>query len=156
MALEDRERLAKFIDEIYNLLRVSVDRHREWLPLDLRESYWSAFQALDEAVGATRQELEAPEPSNPTGARGERIDDRLERAGLTGAQLDLKLSGWRGALDRFFNTPGRGLLRRALRWGNVVLGSLAGAIGAAEAIKEFKETVEAGLEDEADEDAALR
>jgi hypothetical protein len=43
------------------------------------------------------------------------------------------------------------VLRRELRWGNVVLGSLAGAIGAAEAIKEFKETVEAGLEDEIEE-----
>ena len=54
-------------------------------------------------------------------------------------------------MNRFFDTPGRGLLRRALRWGNVVLGSLAGAIGAAETIKEFKEAVEAGLEDEAEE-----
>ena len=151
MALEDRERLGEFIGEIQSLLRVAVERHGDWLPRDLQESYRAAFRELGEAVDATRRELKPPEPSEPTPGPGERLDDRLERAGLTGEQLELKLGGWRRAVDRFFNRPGRGLLRRALRWGNVVLGSLAGAIGAAEAIKEFKETVEAGLEDEAEE-----
>jgi hypothetical protein len=151
VASDDREKLGEFIDEIHNLLRVAVDRHRDWLPAELQESYWSAFHALDKAVDVTRRQLEAPELSQPMGGLDEPLDDRLERAGLTGEQLQLKLSGWRRALNRFFDRPGRGLLRRALRWGNVVLGSLAGAIGAAETIKEFKEAVEAGLEDEAEE-----
>jgi hypothetical protein len=49
------------------------------------------------------------------------------------------------------HSPTKGLFRRALRWANVVLGSLA-IVGAAEPIKEFKEGVEAALEDRDAED----
>jgi len=147
MALEDRQTLDTFVDEVHSLLRSVIFEHRDWLPDDLWQSYEAALSDLAQAVDETRNAL-FPDAGLDAPRFAEQLDADLAGAGLTGTQLNLKVSGWRRALSRFAQSPARRLLRRALRWGNVLLGSLAGVIGAAEALKEFKEAVEAGLEEE--------
>jgi hypothetical protein len=71
---------------------------------------------------------------------------------LTGSQLDFKLTGFRRLRERFRSFGSRHVFRRALRWADVILGSLAGVVGAAEPIKEFKEGVEAAIDDRDAED----
>jgi hypothetical protein len=78
------------------------------------------------------------------------IDVQLRRSGLEGPALDLKLSGYNRALERFRLSPARRALRSVMRWANVLLGSIVAAIGAGEALKELKESIEAGVEDQED------
>ncbi len=89
--------------------------------------------------------------------KAESIDGLLSAAGLTGPQLDMKLSAHRLASDRARaarppQAPQppvvfRKLFKSLLGWINVWLGSLVAAIGAGEAIKEFKEFLEQGVDD---------
>jgi hypothetical protein len=73
----------------------------------------------------------------------------LADAGLAGAQLSFKLAGWRRALADWFDARTAGALRRALRWANVVLGSLGEALTGPglEVFKEFKEGTELILDE---------
>ncbi len=116
-------------------------------------SYESGLSGAESSLGEMRRRLlaeaEPPEPWLPPV-----VDRRLELAGLTGRSLDHKLRGFERALDRFDASPSRRLLRSVLRWADVILGSIVAALGVGEALKEFKETVEAGLEDEEDDAAA--
>jgi len=85
------------------------------------------------------------------------IDERLAAAGLTGAQLDMKLGAYRIASDRarLARPPAapqppvgfRKIFKSLLGWLNVWLGSLIAAFGGGEAIKEFKEFLEQGVDD---------
>jgi hypothetical protein len=148
MAFEDRQQLDAFVAELHDVLRTVIFEHSDWLPDDLWTSYEVAFMALRGSVDETRATLLPERFTDPSAEYQQGLDIALERAGLTGTQLELKLSGWRRAIGFFRAGPTRSLLRRALRWANVLLGSLAGVVGAAEALKEFKETVETGVEEE--------
>lgn len=85
------------------------------------------------------------------------IDERLAAAGLTEGQLEMKLDAHRVASDRARNArppqPGqppigfRKIFKSLLGWINVWLGSLMAAFGGGEAIKEFKEFLEQGVDD---------
>jgi hypothetical protein len=130
------------------VLGAVIFEHRGWLPRDLGGLYEEAYHEIEYAVGATRATLLPEEYGRAPAVYAEELDSELERVGLTGSQLELKRSGWVRALARFEAAPVRSLLLRALRWANIILGSLAGVVGASEALKEFKESVEQGLEDE--------
>lgn len=155
MAREDREQLDLFLDDLQSVLYEVVHQRTELLPADLRASYAAAFRQVELSIRATRDALLLPPPpADYPGAPetyGEVSDEDLERAGLTGEQLGLKIRGWQRALGFFRRSPVRRALRRVFRWGNVLLGSLAGVIGAAELVKEFKEAVEAGVEETEEE-----
>ncbi len=76
-------------------------------------------------------------------------EQELERVGLTGVELDAKLTGFKSALQRFKDARGwrdrraRKWFVRVCGWINSLLGSLAKAIPAAgEILKEFKEMLE--------------
>jgi hypothetical protein len=145
---EERERLAEFVQDCYELLGQVVTEHGEWLPAELRDTYRRAWQEIEPDVRDLRAALRDGASSVPGFYLSEGgWDERLRRAGLSGASLDLKLGGFTRARDRFLVNPIRRFLRSPLRWANIVLGSLAGVIGAAEVLKELKETVEAGVED---------
>lgn len=85
------------------------------------------------------------------------IDEALAAAGLTGAQLEMKLRAHRTASNRAREaqppqppTPPIGfrkIFKSLLGWINVWLGSLVTAVGGGEAIKEFKEFLEQGVDD---------
>ena len=70
----------------------------------------------------------------------------LEEIGLTGIQLQLKLQGFFGAIGRRVGRLSRRWLREVLAWANVILGSLARVLPAAEVVKEYKECLEVALD----------
>jgi hypothetical protein len=78
---------------------------------------------------------------------------RLERFGLTGANLRLKLNGWYRALDRLRDSaaPSLRTWKKIFNWANTILGSLTAVIGAAEALKELKVAAENSYEDAAED-----
>jgi hypothetical protein len=151
VALEDRQRLEEFAESVYQLLGEVVREQPQWLPPELRDDYVRAWQDAEADLGRLRQALlpearrsaaEAPPPDQGS------LDAALAASGLVGSQLRLKLRGYYRALDRFRAALAPRRLRRVLRWGDVILGSLAGVVGGAEALKELKEAVEAGVEDQ--------
>ncbi|MEO6322469.1 MAG: hypothetical protein ABIR56_17440 [Polaromonas sp.] len=85
------------------------------------------------------------------------IDEQLAAAGLTGVQLEMKLRAHRTASDRAREARPpqapqppigfRKIFKSLLGWINVWLGSLVAAVGGGEAIKEFKEFLEQGVDD---------
>lgn len=88
---------------------------------------------------------------------GARFDARLQAAGLGGVQLAIKRRGFRRELQGTLTAETRRLRRRffgrALKWGNIALGSLTSVplVGLiAEPLKEFKECVEVQRDGEAD------
>jgi hypothetical protein len=98
------------------------------------------FKQVDTVLGGTQPPVEG-----------------LEGAGLLGRQLKVKIEGARRAFSRVWRSGIDGLRRHTgsfLRWGDIILGSLTSVIPAAEAIKEFKEAVEADVNDQADAAAA--
>jgi hypothetical protein len=134
---DPREQLTKFLNDLQELLDEYKD-HPEWIPDDLKDD-------LDEARkvfirhGQVRPRATGRVDDDPHGQLGD--------AGLTGDQLRLKLTGFRGALGRFRRAGTKVLFRRALRWANVILDGLAGIVPGVEAVKEFKGSVEAATED---------
>lgn len=83
------------------------------------------------------------------------LDEELELRGLTGAGLALKFGGQRRSLQRYGEQATwlgrRKWFRSALRWTDIVLGSLSSipVLGVAvDPLKEWKESVEAQLDSE--------
>ncbi len=74
--------------------------------------------------------------------------ERLQTFGLYGAQLRAKLSLFRIRLDRWLNARKQGALLWLIDSADVVLGSLLGATGVDEAIKEIKELVRGSVDEE--------
>lgn len=133
----DRQLLQVFVKDLNRLLFIVVRRPREtWIVLERHRVILEAWQAGEPRFGELSRQLEDPE-----------WGPRLESAALTGAPLRFKMAGWRGALQRFLRRPGRNALKLVLRWAKVALGSLATIFGAVEPIKEFKEALEAEVED---------
>ena len=66
----------------------------------------------------------------------------LERSGLTGHQLSLKMGVLRWLCEKFIKHPSAGVLRRFLTTIDNLLGSLAHGNPLAEALMEFKEALE--------------
>lgn len=82
------------------------------------------------------------------------VDEQLAAAGLTGVQLEMKLGAHRTASNRAREARPhqppigfRKIFKSLLGWINVWLGSLVAALGGGEAIKEFKEFLEQGVDD---------
>ena len=97
---------------------------------EVADRLWPAWQAVQERdeFEVLRQAIESTE-----------YDDGLDRAGLSGAELDFKLAGVDTARTSALETPTPQRLKRLLAWLDVVLGSLLAVIGAGEGIKELKE-----------------
>jgi hypothetical protein len=76
----------------------------------------------------------------------------LREAGLAYPQLPVKTRGFRRALVEFAERPRKWAARRVLKWGNILLGSLAKAFPPAGIVKELKEALEVDLEAREEED----
>lgn len=100
-------------------------------------SAWAELRGRD-TIPFVLSQLEEPEAAAS-----------LEAVGLTGDQLRFKLTGWLGALTEWRDERAFDALIRALRWANLVLGSLGQALAGpgADALKEFKEGTEAVLDE---------
>lgn len=145
--LSDEERLASFLDDVHEILDQIVGDERLFVEGTHEDvvALWEETRGLIPTVQRTLRgqdaDLEGPPP----------LDARLERAGLTGNSLRVKLSVFDKLWDRLKRrwTPKR--IVGVLGVVNSMLGSLATAIGAAEPLKEAKEIVE-GLFDVAPDD----
>jgi hypothetical protein len=142
-----RQELVSFLGELREFLPSLLDSHPHWFADELRDELRAIWnEELPRSFETAIAELTGAVP--PTGQPPTQLDNRLQAAGLSGRMLGIKLSGFRRALGRFYSERTKRWFHRAARWANVILGSLAGIVGGAEAIKEFKETFEAAAERE--------
>lgn len=140
---EDREQLIGFVDRLEKDVfeRLAEDGYRI-LRYDLREIASGAWQEVRGAMQSIRNWLHGQ-----LNVVTESVDSLLAQAGLVGAQLRLKLTGFHGAVDRIAHGY-NGLVRwfrEVFAWANVVLGSLASVFRPAELVKEYKECMEIGI-----------
>lgn len=169
MALEDRVEIVSVVEETYALLgrALSTDlpgglypgvrpdiierlrtAHIDPLVTDaemlalLRSTYLELVQTVillrDQLLGTVGQSYDAP----------------LQQVQLTSTGRAMKVSGFRRALNRVLGGPPDERprwIKKALEWGNIILGSLGAVpvIGTlADPIKELKESVEAQADDD--------
>lgn len=169
MALEDRFEIVSVIEETYGLMGrlLSTDMPSAILPgirpdimeqiriaelgplvtdAEMLSLLRTAYFDLAETVVRLREQLLAPV--------GESYDAPLQQAQLAGSGRNMKVRGWRRALDRVLGGPPAERpkwVKKALEWANVILGSLRGVpiVGPlADPIKELKESVEAQADDD--------
>jgi hypothetical protein len=142
MAEVDRSILAVFLEELHELLRKVMFDNRSWVEDGARADFLRAWETVEPRFYTLVEELRFLADE---GAQS--LDRSLETAGLTGAELELKIGGWRRALRRFGVQPVRKALIKTLGWANLILGSLAVVLPHAEAVKEFKDAFEKSLDD---------
>ncbi len=145
MSLEDRRALSDFVDELHDVLAHEVRGNPDEFG-EAGNDLMEALEELEESGGPfdlVAGQLIAADFADEPDEDGRSLLDRL---GLSGANLRLKLGGWARAYDQWRADPGTAL-RRVFRWSNTLLGSMAGVVGAAEPLKEFKESVENAYED---------
>lgn len=140
--------LEDFLDSLESLLRQLVRGqpfHVMPVQLDhLIELSWNEIQGSFDKVRAWL--------TDSTKRRRATAHRALEKVGLTGVQLAMKLLGFFSAIDRLAKHTAMKVnqfvrhVRECLRWANIVLGSLAAVCIAAEPIKEFKEVLEAAID----------
>lgn len=130
--------LQRFLRDLHRLLQDIVDDGERVLPPESRSELAAAWGDIQESrvIDTAVDELDGP-----------RLEGPLRGVGLTGAQLDFKLNPFRRAYDQWSRQRALASLRRALRWANVVLGSLSKVIVGLDALKEFKEGTETALEE---------
>jgi hypothetical protein len=127
----DVRELIRFLDESRSLFDRIVDARELLFRRSVRDPLAEAWNELRPEVQRIIDGLERDPPK-----------ERLGEAGLSGAQLALKMHGYRTAWERWFARGGMKWLRRLLSWINKILGSLASAVPGAEAITEFKDAIE--------------
>jgi hypothetical protein len=98
---------------------------------------------LVEAWPEVRAQYDALQSNVKSGS----YESGLEQAGLRGPQFRLKAEGFRRHLSIFRKDRNPKWLKKLLRWGDIILGSLASVIPGGDAVQEFKEAIEAGAED---------
>ncbi len=77
--------------------------------------------------------------------------NKLRLAGLTGAQLEMKVQYIEGVHEKFREHGSLFLLRRVLSALNKLLGSLLSAVPGVEAVKEYKDYAESELDESENE-----
>jgi hypothetical protein len=86
------------------------------------------------------------------GPNGEGYDTGIASVGLTGSGRAVKIRGFRQSLaEGLSGAPGFRWVKRAFKWGNIILGSLSAVPGIgiiAEPIQELKESIEAQGDDD--------
>ena len=140
-------RLEGLLADAESLLAVFVESHLALLPEPLRGPTLVAWPTVRDRFGSVRAALRKPTA---------RIERGLETVGLTGPELVMKVAGYAAARDQLETQrrqpkpPPRGLgwlFQRVFAWLNTILGSLSSVIPGVDAIKEFKEAIENGIED---------
>lgn len=75
------------------------------------------------------------------------FEEQLIGRGLRGVQFQPKVEGFRRHLWLFRRHREPRWLKKVLKWADVILGSLVAIVPGGDAVKEFKEAVEAAAED---------
>jgi len=94
---EDRAALADFLSEVQGVLGEMLE-YPEWFSEELHELLRAALGDVAPRIELVQRYLTDPHDADV-------LDARLAEAGLTGVQLELKLRGFRGALERFREEP---------------------------------------------------
>ena len=137
---QDRNQLIDFLNRIRDLFDEIVRARVILFRQDLRdplENVWTT--SVRQTIEAVQLELRRPDQS---------LADALGNAGLSGQELAFKIKGFQMAFDRFWRRGTLNLLKKLLKWINTILKSLIAAIPGAEAINEFKESIENEISDE--------
>jgi hypothetical protein len=133
---DDYDELLAFVYELRDLLRRIVEDGR-FIPPDWADDVQAAWPRVERRFAELISTL-----------KGQNITlADLDRHGLTGEELDLKLRGWRARIFAFGRRINRRWVRSVLRWADMILGSLAAVFAPAGAIKEFKEVLENFIEE---------
>lgn len=149
---DDARQLAGFVHELVELLD-DVRKTIQQLPVRL----------LDEEVLEQHQaawdDLKEVEPAETIAAelRSDEVAERLSDAGLTGAHLRMKLSGFGRSLVEWFQAHTVRAAKGALSWANLILASMQSAVLApvVELLKEFKDASEKLMDEATVEGAYL-
>jgi hypothetical protein len=135
----DRNLLKDFLDGVRTVLDSAVDARsvlcRQKLRDPIRDAWIDVRLLIENAQGQLNQ-------------ASHKLNAALGEAGLSGAQLVLKMTGFQAAFDRFVQRGTLNLLGKVLKWINSILQSLLSAIPGAEGIKEFKDSLESEIEDD--------
>ena len=139
--MSDRTDLADFVVGTRDILQQVVDWRGLLFREELRQPIADAWRELGRSFEDVMKAL--------VEEGDELVSDRqLERLGLTGNQLKLKLTGFNGAWDRFRERGTVNLLKKLLDWIDIILGSLASIIPGADAIEEFKDSAKHSIEED--------
>ena len=124
--------LKDFLEEVRKLFdNITYHWDQIFIPAEFRGRLVDAWDELRPAI--TRLKDEVDSPYNET---------KLEEAGLSGNQLQLKLGILNRIWEKFKDSGTAKLLRKLLGWINKILESLAMAIPGGEAVKELKDAIE--------------
>ena len=147
--MTDQEKLFDFLEKTQYVLGQVVE-HRDVI---VPEPFWQSFLAAwEEVLVRFNEAFSSLETEWP------KYTADLESVGLTGSQLDFKHQGFSAAFYKWQKMYDwqKKMFKRALldllRWINLLLGSLASLFMWAEAIKEFKESIERFLEEDLDKE----
>jgi hypothetical protein len=185
MSQEAGRELRAFIWEFGHVMDVALEEGRAGLSERLREDMQVLWREVQTHISEIDAELAGVEQGE-----NEELQGRLDRAGLDGEPLRIKLrlfrdatrnfddaaametardiwsrlrpvivrSRWGRVAGRFATKKGKRratvkkrAFRSVLRWANPILGSLAAVIPPVAGVKEVKELVEAGVDEEIDE-----
>lgn len=142
---QDTPTLLTFLEALeYQVFLPLLEEHPRLLRQDLLPAVRKAWPEVQHSLLSLRNALK-----ETLGRPDASIRRALEEVGLWGIQLDLKLQGFFGALERKTRRWRNSIVRwfrEVLAWANVILGSLARVLSAAEVIKEYKECVEVAMD----------
>ena len=133
---EQIEAVAEAVRESRHVLEHVCRYHDDWFDEDLRETVARACREVEPLWDKAAVTLNI------------NVQTQLRDAGLLGAQGEAKVRGIKKWAREFFRNPNKRFFGKVAKWMNILLGSLASIVPGGEALKEFKEVVEAALEEE--------
>ncbi len=123
---ETKDQLDKFLCEVKEELTIIIEKKRGELPEQLWGHFVEAWKETENVIDTAREQL------------SEKSEKDLEKVGLSGNSLKLKLAGFKLAVTS-------GMIIKRLGWMNIILGSLCRVLPVLEPVKEFKEALEESL-----------
>lgn len=136
----DQQALQAFLGDLHAALEDFVRDSGRLLHPVLQDELMLAWAQLEK-----RGDLKAA--IDTLGVDDPRLEADLQRVGLTGPELRLKLNPFARYLENWRGDRAISSLRRALRRADVVLGSLSKLLGPLDAFKEFKESTELAIDE---------
>jgi len=138
------DRLSEFLRDVDELFQAILGADWLFFQEDLRQPITLAHSQAQDRVFAPSTALRPPTLIS------EEYHEELAREGLTGDELNAKLSGYVTARRTLARRGGLANFRRAWRWMKAILSSLGRAFPPAGAILEIADLIENGFKDVGD------
>ncbi|HAT1764868.1 hypothetical protein SCJ96_11310 [Legionella pneumophila serogroup 1] len=133
MKLYTKKDIIKILDDSVYIFEKCLKRELQYSPL--KSDFEKANKELIPIIKQVKEDIEHLSV------------DKLERVGLWGDQLTLKIKGFENAFKSWSSNGTKKALLKLLKWLNTILGSLSIIIPHCEPIKEYKECIENDLSD---------